>query len=89
MNNSNLIPFNAMSLERHKELSRSGGIASVKARKEKKTMKECLLTMLYDIKPTKEVDKLLDEFNVCDEEYRTNAMAICIALINRAMKRKC
>ena len=45
-NIDNLIPFNQMSASRHRELSRKGAIASNKAQKEKKTMRQELELML-------------------------------------------
>lgn len=42
-NNSNLVPFNAMSAERHREISRLGGIASGEARRQKRDLKELII----------------------------------------------
>lgn len=48
MNESNLIPFSERSQEEARELGRKGGIASGKARKERKTLKEELLLLLSE-----------------------------------------
>lgn len=48
MNESNLIPFNELTEEKQREIARKGGIASGKARKERKTLKEELLLLLSE-----------------------------------------
>lgn len=78
-----------MSSERHKEISRSGGVASGKVRKERATMRECLESLLYEVEPTQEANEILDRFNIYDEELRNNAMLICISMIKKAIGRKC
>lgn len=45
-NTDGLIPFNQMSEEKHKELSRLGGIKSGEAKREKRLLKETLLALL-------------------------------------------
>ena len=42
-NNSNLVPFNTMSKERHREISRLGGVASGEARRQKRDLKELVM----------------------------------------------
>lgn len=46
MNESNLIPQNKRTKEEQREIARKGGIASGKARKERKELKEELLILL-------------------------------------------
>lgn len=41
--NDNLVSFNAMSKERHREISRLGGIASGKARRKKRKLKQTII----------------------------------------------
>lgn len=41
--NDNLVSFNAMSKERHREISRLGGIASGKVRREKRELKQTII----------------------------------------------
>lgn len=48
MNESNLIPQNQRTKEEQREIARKGGIASGKARKERKTLKEELLLLLSE-----------------------------------------
>lgn len=42
----NLIPFNELTQEQHREIARKGGKASAEARKKRKTFKEQMLFML-------------------------------------------
>ncbi len=44
----NLIPFNELTEEEQREIARKGGIASGKARAERKTLKEELLLLLSE-----------------------------------------
>lgn len=46
LNESNLRPFNELTEEEQRELSRKGGIASGEARRRKKTLKEELIALL-------------------------------------------
>ena len=46
MNEENLIPFNERTEEEQRAIARQGGIASGKARRERKTLKEELLLLL-------------------------------------------
>jgi hypothetical protein len=46
MNEENLIPFTERTKEEQREIARQGGIASGKARRERKTLKEELLLLL-------------------------------------------
>lgn len=46
MNEDNLIPMNERTKEEQREIARQGGIASGKARRERKTLKEELLILL-------------------------------------------
>lgn len=48
MNEENLIPFSERSKKEARELGRKGGIASGKARRERKTLKEELILLLAD-----------------------------------------
>lgn len=45
-NTSGLVPFNQMSEERHKELSSRGGIKSGEAKREKRLLRDTLLSLL-------------------------------------------
>jgi hypothetical protein len=57
--NDNLIPQNKRTKEEQREIARKGGIASGKARKERKTLKEELLLLLEDEKTQKELSVAL------------------------------
>ena len=46
MNESNLKPFNELTVEEQRKLAKKGGIASGKARRARKTLKEELLLLL-------------------------------------------
>lgn len=54
----NLKPFNSLTEEEQRELARKGGIASGKARAERKKFKEDLITALEAIKDGKTVQEL-------------------------------
>ena len=58
MKNNNLIPFNQMPPEQHRELSKRGGIASGKKRKANALLKKRMIELLrrYDM-----FEKLSDE----------------------------
>lgn len=85
MNNNNLVPFNVNNAS---ENGRKGGLASVKAKKERKTMRECLTTLL-ELKASEDskelIKKTLDNKNIDTTEEITNQLAICLALINKAI----
>ena len=85
MNNNNLVPFNVNNAS---ENGRKGGLASVKAKKERKTMRECLTTLL-ELKASEDnkelIKKTLDNKNIYTTEEITNQLAICLALINKAI----
>ena len=49
INEQNLIPFNQLTEDKQRELAKKGGIASGKARREKKTMRDTLKEMLEEV----------------------------------------
>lgn len=49
MNQENLIPFNELTEKEHRALARKGGIASGKARKEKKLLKDELAIIMENV----------------------------------------
>ena len=59
MNNKNLIPFNKMSSEQHKKISRLGGIASGEERRKTKKWKSVAQEYLYK---TYIIDEELEEY---------------------------
>lgn len=85
MNNNNLVSFNVNNAS---ENGRKGGLASVEARRKRKTMRECLTTLL-ELKASEEnkelIKKTLNLKDIETSEEMTNQLAICLALINKAM----
>lgn len=75
-NENNLRPFNEMTKEEHKELSRKGGIASGKSKRERKTIKECLNHLL-------EQDT---DFHFVEQGTLTGIEAICYSLYEKALQ---
>lgn len=57
MNESNLKPFNELTVEEQRKLAKKGGIASGKARRERKKFKEDLLLALETIKNGKTIQQ--------------------------------
>lgn len=56
-NNKNLKPFSELTEEQQREIRRKGGKASVEAKRRRKTMRQVLEMLLYDVEldePTKE-----------------------------------
>lgn len=56
-NNKNLKPFSELTEEQQREIRRKGGRASVEAKRRRKTMRQVLEMLLYDVEldePTKE-----------------------------------
>ena len=81
----NLIPFNELTEEKQREIASKGGKASVKARKEKKRMKEYINILLgLDVKSPK-ARETLRQLGIEDEDM-TNEMAMMAAIMNKAMK---
>jgi hypothetical protein len=62
----NLIPFNELTEEEHRKIAQKGGKASVKARREKKLMKQTLETLLQMTLNGKEAADL-DEIKSLDD----------------------
>lgn len=66
-----------------KERGRNGGLASVKARREKKAVRECLNYFLHKVTPPDRIKEALEDFGG-DPDKATHAAAIAAALINKA-----
>ncbi len=70
-NNENLTPLNERTEEERKEIAKKGGIASGKARNEKKRLKQALLTLLEEKETDYMSSKLLDGYEkIALELYR-------------------
>lgn len=88
MNESNLIPFDELTEEEHREIARKGGIASGEARKKQKMMKDTLNMLLNltlksgDVTKPEEIKSLADIAGA----NLTLDQAILIAQIKKAVK---
>lgn len=81
----NLIPFSQRSKEEVRELARKGGVASGKARRQKKALKEQIELLLS--LPVKDPNMLneLDALGI-DTDNLDNQMAMVIAMWQKALK---
>lgn len=81
----NLIPFNELTEEEARELSRKGGKASVQARRKKKAMREQMETLLS--LPLKD-DRIKRKFEALgiDTDDMDNQMALVVATYQQALK---
>lgn len=84
-NEQNLIPNVTLSKEEAEKLGRAGGIASGKARRKKKLIKDNIeLLLSLPIKSTKTKEQL-KQLGIDDDEMN-NQMALVIAMYQKAMK---
>lgn len=84
-NEQNLIPNVTLSKEEAEKLGRAGGIASGKARRKKKLIKDNIeLLLSLPIKNTKTKEQL-KQLGIDDDEMN-NQMALVIAMYQKAMK---
>ena len=79
----NLIPFNQMSPERHRELSSRGGIACQSKKKRKKEMSKALSLLLA--LPVNEQNRAMMEAFGIDPEDADNQMAVLMAALKEAV----
>ena len=88
MAREDLIPFNELTVEEHKEIARKGGKASVKARRAKKNMKESLEILLsMPLKGGKAADvEQIKNFAELKGKNITVEQAMLIAQIQKALK---
>ena len=83
--NKNLKPFGTLTEEEQRKLASKGGKASVKARQQKKRMKEYINILLQlDVK-NEDIKKKLAKLGI-EENDMTNEMAMMTAVLNKAMK---
>ncbi len=84
----NLIPFNELTQEEHREIAKKGGEASVKARRRKKQMKETLDILLgLKMKGGKECDiDNIKDFASLNGKNITVEQAIVVKQIQKALK---
>ena len=88
MAREDLIPFNELTEEEHKEIARKGGKASVKARRAKKNMRESLEILLnMPLKGGKAADvEQIKNFAELKGKNITVEQAMLIAQIQKALK---
>lgn len=81
----NLIPFNELSEEEHRELASRGGKASVEARRKKKAMKEQMETLLSMPIKSPQLKAQLKEQLGLEDEQMDNQMALIVAMWKEAV----
>lgn len=83
-NEDNLIPANKRTEEELRKMTRNGGLASVKARREKKKLRE-MVEIFGSLKVDKRNSKLMEDLGI-DEEYHTRFMQGVVSLFSKANK---
>lgn len=83
-NEDNLIPANKRTEEELRQMTRNGGLASVKARREKKKLRE-MVEIFGSLKVDKRNSKLMEDLGI-DEEYHTRFMQGVVSLFSKANK---
>lgn len=80
MNNSNLIHLDKRTKKERREIAKKGGIKSGQVRREKKKMKDALISLL-SLKVTNKKDKkVLEELGLEENEMNNQALLIVSAL---------
>lgn len=74
-----------LTTEEAREIGRKGGKASVKARREKKKLRQ-LVEAFGELPAPEKVRKVLQELGISENEMRTNDMAIVVGLFQKAIK---
>ena len=83
--NDNLIPQNKRTKEEQREIARKGGIASGKARRKKKLIKEQLELLLSLPLKDENAKRKLEQLGI-DADNLDNQMAMIISIWNKALK---
>lgn len=83
-NEDNLIPANKRTEEELRQMTRNGGLASVKARREKKKLRE-MVEIFGSLKVDKKNSRLMEELGI-DKEYHTRFMQGVVSLFSKANK---
>ena len=83
-NEDNLIPANKRTEEELRQMTRNGGLASVKARREKKKLRE-MVEIFGSLKVDKRNSRLMEDLGI-DEEYHTRFMQGVVSLFSKANK---
>lgn len=84
MNENSLRNLRPYDRERAKRFGKMGGVASVIAKKKKKSLKE-LAALFLDLECTDEMKKKLRDYGVSEEDF-TNGMAIIFGLYTSALR---
>lgn len=84
MGEENLIPFDKLTEEQQREISRKGGIASSIAKKQKKTMREQMEMLLSLPLKNEGLKAQIQELGIGDEEV-TNQMALLLAMYKKGL----
>lgn len=74
-----------LTTEEAREIGKKGGKASVKARREKKKLRE-LVEAFGELPAPEKVRKVLNELGVSENDMRTNNMAVVVGLFQKAIK---
>ncbi len=85
MNEASLKNLKPYTKETAKLNGRKGGIASVEAKRRKKTLRECV-TMFGELDCSDAMKKKLKDCGIDDEEYLCNNMAIIYGLFQAGMR---
>lgn len=80
----NLIPQNKRTKEKQREIAQKGGIASVEARRKKKTMREQAEMLLSLANKNSKFKKIMNDLGI-EENEQTNQMAMIISMLNRVI----
>ena len=83
-NEDNLIPANKRTEEELRQMTRNGGLASVKARREKKKLRE-MVEIFGSLTVDKKNSRLMEDLGI-DEEYHTRFMQGVVSLFSKANK---
>ena len=83
-NEDNLIPANKRTEEELRQMTRNGGLASVKARREKKKLRE-MVEIFGSLTVDKKNSRLMEDLGI-DEEYHTSFMQGVVSLFSKANK---
>lgn len=83
-NEDNLIPANKRTEEELRQMTRNGGLASVKARREKKKLRE-MVEIFGSLKVDKKNSRLMEDLGI-DKEYHTRFMQGVVSLFSKANK---
>ncbi len=85
MNDENLIPMNKRTKDEQREIQSKGGVASGKARRKKKTLKE-IAEVIGNTIDTKNTNKIKKNFPDVKDEDITYNFELIVTAYNKALK---